>query len=206
MFNESLEDHVTHLRTILQTLRKERLYANWYVFNVSIIFYCSMLLYYLFWMFYMHQYAILYYFWDKLINLEPSASFCFFLVFELRRKGIPNRIKLHDDFSWTRRHTGDLECKSEEPRGGSKGGGRAPYLVAPSSVAWRPLQVHWITFVPKIMFPKVSFHLDSIWYFPFLRNTEIGKKTAIWAGPPVSRLVPKMIIMYKKKPINIQNR
>ena len=28
---------------------------------------------------------------------------------------------------------------------------------------------------------------------PFLRNTEIGKKTAIRAGPPVSRLVPKMI-------------
>ena len=28
---------------------------------------------------------------------------------------------------------------------------------------------------------------------PFLRNTEIGKKTAIWVGPPVSRLVPKMI-------------
>ena len=27
----------------------------------------------------------------------------------------------------------------------------------------------------------------------FLRNTEIGKKTAIWAGPPVNRLVPKII-------------
>ena len=26
---------------------------------------------------------------------------------------------------------------------------------------------------------------------PFLRNTEIGKKAAIWAGPPVNRLVPK---------------
>ena len=28
---------------------------------------------------------------------------------------------------------------------------------------------------------------------PFLRNTEIGEKTAILDGPPVSRLVPKMI-------------
>ena len=28
---------------------------------------------------------------------------------------------------------------------------------------------------------------------PFLRNPKIGKKTTIWAGPPVSRLVPKMI-------------
>ena len=36
----------------------------WYVSNVSIIFYCSMLLYYLFRMFYMHYYGILYYFWD----------------------------------------------------------------------------------------------------------------------------------------------
>ena len=27
----------------------------------------------------------------------------------------------------------------------------------------------------------------------FLRNTEIGKTTAIWAGPPVNRLVPKII-------------
>ena len=28
---------------------------------------------------------------------------------------------------------------------------------------------------------------------PFLQNTKIGKKIAIRAGPPVSRLVPKMI-------------
>ena len=28
---------------------------------------------------------------------------------------------------------------------------------------------------------------------PFLRNTEIGKKTAIRAGPPVNKLVPKII-------------
>ena len=36
----------------------------------------------------------------------------------------------------------------------------------------------------------------SVWTpfdIPFPRNTETGNKTAIWAGPPVSRLVPKMI-------------
>ena len=41
-----------------------------------------------------------------------------------------------------------------------------------------------------------SRRFHSVWTpfdIPFLRNTEIGKKTAIWAGPPVSRLVPKMI-------------
>ena len=27
----------------------------------------------------------------------------------------------------------------------------------------------------------------------FLRNTEIGKKQQLWAGPPVNRLVPKII-------------
>ena len=36
----------------------------WYVSNISIIFYCSMLLYYPSRMFYMHLYAILYDFWD----------------------------------------------------------------------------------------------------------------------------------------------
>ena len=40
-------------------------------------------------MFYMHLYAILYDFWDYPINLEPSASFYFSLVFEFYRKGIP---------------------------------------------------------------------------------------------------------------------
>jgi hypothetical protein len=41
-----------------------------------------------------------------------------------------------------------------------------------------------------------SRRFNSVWTpfdIPFLRNTEIGKKTAIRAGPPVSRLVPKMI-------------
>ena len=36
----------------------------------------------------------------------------------------------------------------------------------------------------------------SVWTpfdIPFLRNTETGNKTAIWAGPPVNRLVPKII-------------
>ena len=31
-------------------------------------------------------------------NLEPSASFCFFLVFEFYRKGIPNGVQLTCQF------------------------------------------------------------------------------------------------------------
>ena len=41
-----------------------------------------------------------------------------------------------------------------------------------------------------------SRRFHSVWTpfdIPFLRNTEIGKTTAIRAGPPVSMLVPKMI-------------
>ena len=37
-------------------------------------------------MFYMHLYAILYDFWDWPINLEPSASFCCFLVLSIAEK------------------------------------------------------------------------------------------------------------------------
>ena len=41
-----------------------------------------------------------------------------------------------------------------------------------------------------------SRRFHSVWTLfdiPFVRNTEIGKKTAIRAGPPVNRLVPKII-------------
>ena len=54
-----------------------------------------------------------------------------------------------------------------------------------------------------------SRRFHSVWTpfdIPFPRNTEIGKKTAIWAGPPVNRLVPKIIQKCKIKPINIQKR
>ena len=36
----------------------------------------------------------------------------------------------------------------------------------------------------------------SVWTpfdISFLQNTEIGKKQVFWAGPPVNRLVPKII-------------
>ena len=46
--------------------------------------------------------------------------------------------------------------------GAPRGVGSPPYLVASSLIAWRPLQVLWMTFVPKITFPKVSFRLDSV--------------------------------------------
>ena len=35
-------------------------------------------------------------------------------------------------------------------------------LVTASTASWLALQFLWITFVPKIMLPKVSFRLDSV--------------------------------------------
>ena len=41
-----------------------------------------------------------------------------------------------------------------------------------------------------------SRRFHSVWIpfdIPFLRNSEMGKKQQFWAGPPVNRLVPKII-------------
>ena len=49
-----------------------------------------------------------------------------------------------------------------------------------------------------------SWRFHSVWTpfdIPFLRNTEIGKKTAICTGPWVNRLVPKIIWKCINKPI-----
>ena len=65
----------------------------WYVSNVSIIFYCSMLLYILFWMFNGLYYTLLYYFWDLPTNPRPSANCCFLPISVFRIKRITNRMK-----------------------------------------------------------------------------------------------------------------
>ena len=41
-------------------------------------------------------------------------------------------------------------------------GGAPPTLVAASLTPWSRVQVSWITFGEKIMFPKVLFRLDSV--------------------------------------------
>ena len=42
------------------------------------------------------------------------------------------------------------------------GVGAPSTLVAASAASWLALQVLWITFIPKITLPKVSFRLDSV--------------------------------------------
>ena len=86
---------------------------------------------------------------------------------------------------------------SVDARGAHETGG-APYRGAPP-IAWEPrllLDLHSKSYGSRLFQKSRSRRFHSIWTpfdIPFLRNTEIGKKTTIWAGPPVSRLVPKMI-------------
>ena len=78
------------------------------------------------------------------------------------------------------------------PRGPRDRGARPP-------ISWEPrllLDLHSKSSGSRSFQKSRSRRFHSIWTpfdISFLRNTEIGKKTAIWAGPPVSRLVPKMI-------------
>ena len=71
--------------------------------------------------------------------------------------------------------------------------------VGGATLSWPPrllLDLHSKSSGSRSFQKSCSQRFHSVWTpfdIPFLRNTEIGKKTAIRAGPPVSRLVPKMI-------------
>ena len=77
-------------------------------------------------------------------------------------------------------------------RGRALQGGRPP-------ISWPPrllLGLHSKSSGSRSFQKSHSRRFHSVWTpfdIPFLQNTEIGKKTTIWVGPPVSRLVPKMI-------------
>ena len=76
--------------------------------------------------------------------------------------------------------------------GAPRGVGTPPCLMASSLLPLCGLQVSRIAFLPKIS--SMMFQVNwTPFDIPFLRNTKIGKKTTIWAGPPVNRLVPKII-------------
>ena len=85
----------------------------WYVSNVSIIFDCSILLYYLFWMlmgFILHFYII---FGTNLLTGGPAQNCCFLPISEFRRKGISNGVQtewnLRERDFLNKRDPGDLE-------------------------------------------------------------------------------------------------
>ena len=75
---------------------------------------------------------------------------------------------------------------SVEHRGAHEAGGHAlggPTLMTSSLTPWSRVQVSWITIGEKITFPKVSFHLVSVWYFVSSKYWN-RQKTAIlgWAS------------------------
>ena len=74
--------------------------------------------------------------------------------------------------------------------------GRAPRGVGRASLPCG-LLASFLTSTPSPLDHVCSKNNSPEGFFPFdirfLRNTEIGKKTAIWAGPPVNRLVPKIM-------------
>ena len=85
-----------------------------------------------------------------------------------------------------------------EQQGAHEGGGRAWGVGAPPT-SWPPLLCLDVgSKSPELysMRKSRSRRFHSVWTpfdIPFLRNTEIGKKQQFWAGPPVNRLVPKII-------------
>ena len=121
----------------------------WYVSNVSIIFYCSMLLYYLFWMLmglFIHFYII---FGTNLLTQGPVQIVVFFAYFSVSQKRNirwnPNGMKpsgeLFLEQTWSRRLGVDVKKSTRRPRGR----GRAHPPRACPAPSWPPrllLDVH----------------------------------------------------------------
>ena len=82
---------------------------------------------------------------------------------------------------------------------GPRGWGRAHPPRARPPASWPPgllLDVHSKSPGLRLFQKDRSRRFHSVWTpfdIPFLRNTEIGKKQQISAGPPVNRLVLKII-------------
>ena len=101
----------------------------WYVSNVSIIFYCSMLYYILFWTllgFIIHFYII---FGTNLLTGGPAQNCCFLPISEFRRKRISNGVQtewnLRERDFRNERDPEDLDPTSRHQPGGHEVGGRA---------------------------------------------------------------------------------
>ena len=133
-------------------------YARWYVSNVSIIFDCSMLLYYLFWMsmgFILHIYII---FGTNLLIGGPAHIVVFLPISVFQRKGTSNGVQtewnLREHGFWNECDPENLEWKSRSNRGLHEIGGRppiehAPCLVGPSGVHRRTSSSYIYLRTPK---------------------------------------------------------
>ena len=130
----------------------------WYVSNVSIIFDCSMLLYYLFWMLmglFLHFYII---FGTNLLTGGPAqiVVFAYFRVSPKRNiKRSPIRMKpwgaLFLEQTWSRRLGVDVKQSTRRPQG--RGARPPPWACPPPSWAPRgPMMYFFLLYIP--IYPK----------------------------------------------------
>ena len=162
-----------------------------------------MLLYLLFWTilgFIFHFYII---FGTNLLTGGPTQNCCFFAYFRvLKKRNInrsPNGIKPSGTWfshrTWSRR-LGPY-CKGSKRW--SQGWGAHPTVGARPPISWGPreiLDLHSKLSGSDLFRKSCSRRFHSVWSpfdILFLRNSKIGKKQQFWAGPPVNRLVPKII-------------
>ena len=114
----------------------------WYVSNVSIVFDCSMLLYYPFWMFMSFTLHFYFIFGTNLLIGGPARIAVFLPILVFRRKGISNRIQtewnLRERYFWNKCQPGDLEWTSSNKRGGHVGAQRVPWRWARPPPSWAP--------------------------------------------------------------------
>ena len=86
-----------------------------------------------------------------------------------------------------------------EQQGAHEGGGRAWGRARAPPTPWLPplfLDIGSKSLGSCSVRKSRSRRFHSVWTpfdIPFLQNPKIGKKQQFWAGPPVNRLVPKII-------------
>ena len=129
--------------------------SGWYVSNVSIIFYCSMLLYYPFWMFMgftLHLYII---FGTNLLTGGPARITVFFAYFSISKKRnikwSPNGMKPSGAWfleqTWSRGLGVDVKQPTRRPRGRGRAHppGRA---LHPRGPLVAPLTYFFLLYIP----------------------------------------------------------
>ena len=144
-------------------------------------------------------YTLLYYFGTNLLTkglVQIAVFFAYFSVSQKRNiKRNPNGTKPSRgsflEQTQSRRLGVEVRDTMRRPRGRRvcPGGRRAPRP--------RGLLVDCLTSTPSPLDHVCSKNHTPEGFIPFdilfLRNSEIGKKQQFWAGPPVNRLVPKII-------------
>ena len=137
----------------------------WYVSNVSIIFYCSMLLYYPFWMFMgfiLHIYII---FGTNLLTGGPARIAVFLPISVFQRKGISNGTKPSGAWflerTWSRGLGVQVKKRSRRPRDRRA---RPPPLGAPLSPGLLEGLLTWSPSLQDDILPK---NHDAKGFIPF---------------------------------------